>query len=200
MSCAERELEALRRGIGRCRRCRLDETRTRAVPGEGPAGARLVFVGEAPGETEDARGLPFCGRAGAFLDEMLALAGIGRKSVFVTSAVKCRPPDNRTPRADELETCREAWLERQIAAMDPGLVVLLGRTPIRQMLGESRPLRAVGGSYREAGGRHFLLTYHPAAGMRFPEAEKRMRADFEALGARRAPPLTPPRAGRPPPP
>ena len=181
MSCAEREIAALRHGIERCHKCRLSEGRTHAVPGEGPADARVMFIGEAPGETEDRRGLPFCGRAGAFFDEMLAVAGIDRAAVFVTSAVKCRPPGNRTPRKDELATCRAAWLDRQIAAIDPGIVVLMGKTPIRQLLFETGALAALHGRWREAEGRRFLMTYHPAAGMRFPEVEARMRADFETL-------------------
>lgn len=181
MSCAEDELRALRHGIERCRKCRLAEGRTRAVPGEGPSGAEIVFVGEAPGATEDARGRPFCGRAGAFFDDMLDRIALQREAVFVTSAVKCRPPGNRTPRADELETCLKAWLDPQIAAIDPALIVLMGRTPIRQMLGETRPLREASGSFRRSGGRLFLLTYHPAAAMRFPEMRARMEDDFGKL-------------------
>lgn len=184
MSCADRDLASLRRGIERCRKCRLAEGRIHAVPGEGPATARLVFVGEAPGRAEDARGRPFCGRAGAFFDDMLNLAGLDRAEVFVTSAVKCRPPGNRTPHVDELRTCRAAWLDRQLEAIGPDLVVLMGATAIRQVLDETRPLAALAGSRREAGGRCHLLTYHPAAGMRFPWVAEQMRSDFASLGAR----------------
>ena len=181
MSCAEAELRALRRGIVRCRRCRLCAQRRHAVPGEGPAEARLLVVGEAPGAAEDASGAPFRGAAGAFLDDLLAEAGMDRAGIFVTNCVKCRPPANRTPRADELATCRTAWLVPQIEAVDPRLIVLLGRTALGAVLGERRPLREVHGRLVRQGARVVLPTYHPAAGMRFPPIGARMRQDFAAL-------------------
>lgn len=181
MSCAEGELRALRRGIEGCRKCRLGAQRRHAVPGEGPAGAAILVVGEAPGAAEDASGAPFRGAAGAFLDDMLAEAGMDRTGVFVTNCVKCRPPANRSPRADELATCRTAWLVPQIEAVDPRLVLTLGRTALGAVLGARRPLREVHGRPVRQGARIVLPTYHPAAGMRFPAIGARMRQDFAGL-------------------
>lgn len=174
-------LDALHRGICRCRKCLLHASRTHAVPGEGPLDARAMLIGEAPGAEEDRLGLPFRGRSGQFLDELLAGAGLGREEVFITSSVKCRPPGNRRPHADELATCRAAWLVRQMELVHCPRVVLLGATAIRQVLGETGRLDALHGQVRRCDGRDFLLTYHPAAGMRFPAARRAMIADFRAL-------------------
>jgi len=143
-----------------------------------------MFVGEAPGEREDSEGRPFRGRSGRFLDELLEIAGVGRSGVYITSSVKCRPPRNRSPRADELATCREAWLDRQIDLVDPALIVSLGKTALKQVLGESGKLDSVHGKAREREGRTILPTYHPAAGMRFPRMGESMRRDFGAVGRR----------------
>ncbi len=181
VSCAEAKLTTLRRGIERCRKCRLAEERQRAVPGEGPADAQILFLGEAPGTREDTSGRPFCGRAGAFFDEMLECAGLARDAVFLTSCVKCRPPQNRRPRRDELATCRAAWLERQIDVIDPALIVLLGGTAVRVVLGDARPLHALHGHPVARKGRLVYPTYNPAAGMRFPKIASKMRDDFAQL-------------------
>ncbi len=175
-------LETLHRGIRRCRRCPLHETRTHAVPGEGPAEAAVVFVGEAPGVEEDRTGRPFTGRSGRVFDSLLEAGGLAREVVFVTSAVKCRPPGNRNPRAEELGTCRTAWLERQLDALRPSLIVTLGAVPLRQLTGKTRRMRDVHGRVRLNGGRRLLPTYHPAAAMRFPEIGARTRADFRRIG------------------
>ncbi|MGD8853752.1 MAG: uracil-DNA glycosylase [Gammaproteobacteria bacterium] len=104
--------------------------------------------------------------------------GVDRRDVYITSSVKCRPPGNRKPRADELDCCREAWLEKQLAVVRPRLLVLLGATAVRQVLGESGAMRDVRGKVLHRNGRAVLPTYHPAAGMRFPELSGLMRADF----------------------
>ena len=178
------ELEALHEEMRGCTRCPLHEARNRVVPGEGPADARVMLVGEAPGEQEDRDGRPFTGRSGAFLDGLLEDAGIAREGLYITSSVKCRPPGNRTPHAGELRTCRQAWLERQLELVDPELVVLLGRTAVRQVLGRDEKLSDLRGEPLEHGGREHLVTYHPAAGMRFPDKEAAMRDDLEALADR----------------
>ncbi|MFW6154181.1 MAG: uracil-DNA glycosylase [Planctomycetota bacterium] len=175
------ELERLAEGIRRCTKCRLCERRTHAVPGEGDAGAAIMLVGEGPGAREDRTGRPFVGRSGKLFDDLLAGAGLTRERVFITSAVKCRPPNNRTPRVDELRICREAWLEAQIACIDPNLVILLGRTAIRSVLDETPPLGRVHGEIRERDGRRFGLTYHPAAGLRADDVAERLRADLADL-------------------
>lgn len=178
---ARERLKSLHRGVRRCRKCRLHESRTHAVPGEGPADARCMFVGEAPGAREDEEGRPFVGMSGAFLDDLLAEVGIERASVYITSVVKCRPPGNRNPRADETGTCIPAWLHRQIALIDPEIIVVLGGVAFQALFGENTPLKDVHGEIRERDGRQWLITYHPASAMRFPEPREGMRADFRTL-------------------
>lgn len=175
------KLEGLHDEIRACTACRLHENRTHAVPGEGGTHAPIMMVGEAPGKEEDLSGRPFCGPAGDFFDLLLADAGIPRDDLYVTSAVKCRPPGNRNPRMDELETCRELWLWQQIELVDPDLIVLLGKVPALQILGERGRLRDLHGNLRTLNGRHYLPTYHPAAAMRFPEPEEGLREDFQQL-------------------
>ena len=174
-------LATLHRKILRCRKCRLSRTRRHAVPGEGPSNAKIMFVGEAPGENEDQEGRPFCGRSGLFLDKLFDSAGIRRQEVYITSSVKCRPPGNRDPKSDELETCGEAWLERQIEIIKPHLIVLLGRVALSQMLGETRALGEFQGKILERNGLKILPTYHPAAGMRFPVPAQKMKSDFRII-------------------
>jgi DNA polymerase len=175
-------LEELHEGIRECTACRLHCERTHAVPGEGRLSVPVMFIGEAPGANEDREGRPFIGRAGQFLDQLLLAVGLDRQSVFITSSVKCRPPGNRTPKHDELETCRRLWLERQIELVDPGIIVLLGKTPLRQLFGEKKAsLADLHGTVRERQGRRYLLTYHPAAAMRFPTVRCAMQEDFRKL-------------------
>src|SRR5207249_7181685 len=123
-------LEDLARQIRGCTLCRLHEGRTHAVPGEGPAGAKVLLVGEGPGRHEDEAGRPFVGAAGRVLDAALAKAGIPREDVFITNVVKCRPPENRRPRADEIAACRP-YLAAQIRLVHPGVIVTLGDTALR---------------------------------------------------------------------
>ncbi|NLF29541.1 MAG: uracil-DNA glycosylase [Planctomycetes bacterium] len=174
-------LELMADGIRHCGKCRLCESRTHAVPGEGAADAAILVVGEGPGAREDRTGRPFVGRSGRFLDSLLAEIGLDRGSLFITSAVKCRPPGNRTPRADELRICREAWLVPQMSCIDPELVILLGLTAIRSVLDEAPSLGRVHGDIVERDGRRFLLTYHPAAGLRADDVAERLRADLAVL-------------------
>lgn len=148
------------------------------MPGEGPARAELMLVGEAPGAREDEEGRPFCGAAGDYLDNLLEQVGLDRDSIFITSVVKCRPSDNREPHRGEAETCTELHLERQIELIAPRIVVLLGRVAARYVLGETGRLSDVHGELRKQDDRGWLLTYHPAAAMRFPEPGERIREDF----------------------
>lgn len=179
-----RRLESLARGIRRCRKCRLREGRTHAVPGEGDPSARVMLVGEAPGEKEDQQGRPFVGMTGRrFLDDFLSVAGFPRQELFITSAVKCRPPKNRNPKPDELSTCFEAWLKPQVEALDPRAIVLLGKIAIRQATGEDVKLAEAHGNFIELLGRRALMTYHPTAAMRFPAPREGMREDFAVLRA-----------------
>jgi DNA polymerase len=176
-----RELEDMHERIRECTQCRLHKSRRNAVPGEGNPDADLMFIGEAPGAKEDETGRPFCGAAGDYFDEILDEAGIERPDVFITSSVKCRPPNNRNPRRDELETCDNLWLERQAELVDPGLIVLLGKVAARQVLGATGRLADLHGQVRELDGRRAMITYHPAAGMRFPVPDEGIRQDFRLL-------------------
>jgi uracil-DNA glycosylase len=140
-----------------------------------------MFVGEAPGSAEDVEGRPFVGRAGRFFDDMLSRIGLTRARIFVTNSVKCRPPQNRAPRDDELHVCREHWLERQITLVTPKIIVLLGTAAIKQQLGGKPQLSTLHGEVRTHGGHTYFLTYHPASAMRFPNAGKAMNDDLGVL-------------------
>lgn len=182
MSNPQHRLDALAEGIGACTRCVLHETRTNAVPGQGPAGARAMLVGEAPGEAEDRTGRPFDGMTGRrFFDPLLAGAGLAREQLFITSSVKCRPPGNRNPTLDEMAACRDAWLLSQIETVDPFVVVLMGKIALRSILGEKGPLGGYRGDFIFWQGRKVLVTYHPTAGMRFPGPARALREDMERL-------------------
>ena len=188
----EERLAALHDGIRVCTRCRLHETRRRPVPGEGPADARCMFIGEAPGAREDECGRPFVGMSGRFLDGLLAEGGLSREAIYITSVAKCRPPKNRNPRADETGSCIPAWLHDQIALIDPQIVVILGAVAFKALFGENVRMREVHGQVRESDGRKWLITYHPASAMRFPEPREGMREDFRLLAEMLATPDAPP--------
>ncbi len=150
-----------------CERCpALVDCRSRIVNGDGPLDADLCLVGEAPGRQEDEQGRPFVGRSGTVLDEVLAEVGPGRDAVRIVNCVRCRPPDNRDPHVDELANCR-SYLERELAAVDPSVVVTLGKVPAEHLLGESVSVTAAAGDVREArvGDRSYrvVVSVHPAA-------------------------------------
>lgn len=176
------ELEALAREIRVCVRCRLHENRTHGVPGEGPPDADLVLLGEGPGGMEDRTGRPFVGPAGRLLDSLLREIGLDRSRVFITNCVKCRPPENRTPRRDEVTICTGNWLYRQLDLITPRVVVLLGQVAIREMLGPKASVTALHGTVQRRSDRDFFVTYHPAAGLRFDPILTTLRGDFEILG------------------
>ena len=150
-----------------CERCpALVESRSRIANGDGPVEADLLFVGEAPGETEDREGRPFVGRSGDVLDDALRAAGLARADVRITNCVRCRPPENRDPDADELANCRD-HLDAEAAAVDPDLVVTLGKVPSEHVLDRSVAVTTESGSVHDArvGGRsrRVLVSLHPAA-------------------------------------
>jgi uracil-DNA glycosylase family 4 len=177
----QEELERLHKGIRRCRRCPLYRNRTHAVPGEGPVQAGICFIGEAPGKEEDERGRPFVGRSGKFLERLFDKTGLARNHIYITSSVKCRPPNNRTPRSKELEICKNFWLNRQILLIDPRIVVLLGKVPLFQVLGNKQNLDELHGCTISYNGRIYFITYHPAAAMRFPQLRRKITHDFQTL-------------------
>jgi DNA polymerase len=155
-------LAQVRERLGECRRCRLSESRTHIVFGDGDPHAELLFVGEGPGETEDQRGLPFVGRAGELLTQMVEKGlGIPRSSVYICNIVKCRPPNNRTPLADEVAAC-SPFLEAQIAAVAPRVIVALGKPAVSRLLGRDVPITQVRGVWHEYRGIPLMPTFHPA--------------------------------------
>ena len=147
----------------------LVEGRTQVVPGLAPPAADVLLVGEAPGAQEDALGVPFIGRAGQLLDALLVEVGLDCGRVAVANVLKCRPPANRKPRRGEVARCRP-WLERQIALLDPALVVALGGTAAEWFVGPSARITALRGSVLSYDGRSLLVTYHPSAAIRFGPA------------------------------
>lgn len=171
-------LNILARKIKNCRKCPLHKSRKRAVPGEGPQNAKIMFIGEAPGAEEDKAGRPFVGRSGEFLDQLFKKNSINRKKVFITGAVKCHPPKNRNPALKELKTCRELYLDKQIKIIKPKLVVILGRIALKSLLNENKIKH---GKTVAKNSQKYFITYHPAAGMRFPKIRKAMGKDFNKI-------------------
>ena len=179
-------LEDLAEEILRCEKCPLHLNRKRAVPGEGNPNSRIMFVGEAPGRNEDEMGRPFVGAAGKLLEELLISIGLRRQDVFITNVVKCRPPNNRDPRPEEIEACLP-YLKAQIELIDPEILVPLGRHSVGVLLGrigEISILRVRGKVYEvEVFGaiRKVLPTLHPAAALYNPRLKPLIREDFEKL-------------------
>ena len=177
----EREtLEQIRGDLGDCQRCRLASGRKKIVFGQGNARAQLVFVGEGPGADEDEQGLPFVGRAGQLLNRMLQSISIKREDVYICNVVKCRPPGNRTPERDEIETC-SPFLFRQIEAIRPRLVCCLGAPAVKTLLGLKEGMLKIRGRFYDYGGTKALATVHPAYVLRNPREEKILREDFEKI-------------------
>jgi len=174
------------RKIKVCTLCELHSSRKNAVPGEGPLKAEILFCGEAPGHNEDLQSKPFVGSAGKFLNELLKIAGLRREDVYVTNVSKCRPPGNRDPSDDEIETCTTNYLQKQIAMIKPKLVVALGRIAARVLLGRYVVMGKEHGRLLDCtyGGASFklFLTYHPAAALYGAETKTRLQADFKTLG------------------
>ncbi len=162
-----------------CEKCDLCKSRKNAVPGEGSGRSGVMLVGEAPGRREDQSGRPFVGSAGKRLEGMLKLAGLSRDDVFITNIVKCRPPRNRRPRREEAETCHQ-YLRREIEALNPSLVVLLGVTALKQFFPSSE-ISTARGVVVESGGRRYLPTYHPASMIYNRSLERAVSRDFREL-------------------
>lgn len=165
--------------IASCTACRLHEGRTLTVPGNGDPEAELMLIGEAPGANEDRQGLPFVGRAGQLLDDLLAGIELSRDQVFVANVLKCRPPDNRDPMPDEIGCC-EVYLREQIEGIRPKLIVLLGRFATQYFLPDAKMGESRGQPFR-AGPWLILPVYHPAAALRNAGLMETMREDFALI-------------------
>ena len=179
---AEDSLEKISNEVVSCRKCRLCETRKKAVPGEGSSNARVMFVGEAPGEQEDIQGRPFVGAAGKLLTELLASVNLGREEVYITNIAKCRPPNNRPPRKDEAAACRP-YLERQITLIQPSVICPMGNSAIHALINSHDPVTEVHGIPFEVGGKTYFPMYHPAAALYTFSLREVMLEDFRKLRA-----------------
>lgn len=176
-----KNLEELREEIGDCQRCRLCQTRTNIVFGEGPANAELVFVGEGPGYDEDKSGRPFVGRAGQLLDKIISAMGLTRNDIYICNIVKCRPPQNRDPEPVEIETCGR-FLNKQLDIIKPKIILALGRISGRYLV--NRPnasIRSMRGSFYTYQGIDLRVTYHPAALLRDRTYRRPLWEDVQAV-------------------
>jgi uracil-DNA glycosylase family 4 len=172
----------IRTDLGDCTRCRLHRERNNIVFGDGNPKADLVFVGEGPGRDEDEQGLPFVGRAGKLLTQMIEAMGLQRKDVYICNVVKCRPPENRTPERDEVSTC-SPFLLRQIDAIAPKVIVCLGSVAAQTLLETNRGVSHFRGQWLEFRGRRLLATYHPAYLLRNPNAKGEVWKDLQKVMA-----------------
>lgn len=175
--------EELEKACRSCEKCKLCETRTNCVFGTGNRSARLMFVGEAPGEQEDKTGTPFVGRAGQLLDRFLFAVDIKREDVYIANILKCRPPKNRDPLPDEEDACI-GYLRGQVRLIKPKIIVCLGRIAAMRLISPDYKITKQHGEWVERGG--FLMTavYHPAALLRDPRKNEEMLADMESIKAR----------------
>lgn len=173
------ELKQIAKEVSVCTRCKLHFSRKNAVPGEGPANAEIMFIGEGPGFHENEQGRPFVGAAGKLLDELLSKIGMNRSQVFITNIVKCRPPGNRDPEPEEIETC-DPYLDRQIQAINPKVIVTLGRYSMARFLPNVK-ISVIHGQAMKVKGRLIVPMYHPAAGLHQRSLMSAIEDDFSRL-------------------
>ena len=170
----------VREDLGECTRCKLYKHRHTIVFGDGNPKAELVFVGEGPGADEDAQGLPFVGRAGKLLTQMIEAMGLERKDVYICNVVKCRPPENRTPEDDEVSTC-SPFLLRQLAVIAPKVIVCLGAVAAKTLLRTNRGISQFRGQWLDYRGSKLMATYHPAYLLRNPNAKGEVWKDLQKV-------------------
>jgi uracil-DNA glycosylase family 4 len=163
-----------------CTRCELHHSRKHAVPGEGPANAEIMFIGEGPGFHENEQGRPFVGAAGKFLEELLNQIGMKREQVYITNVVKCRPPGNRDPRPEEVSTCTGTFLDRQIQVINPRVIVTLGRYSMGLFLNNAK-ISEIHGQALQLKGRLIVPMYHPAAALHQASLKPVIERDFATL-------------------
>ena len=176
---AEEALAQIAKEVTVCTNCALHHSRKKSVPGEGPATAEIMFIGEGPGFHENEQGRPFVGAAGKFLDDLLAQAGVTRADVWIGNVVKCRPPQNRDQLPEELAACNE-YLERQIQAINPSIIVTLGRFSMNKFFPGAK-ISAVHGQMRKVGERYVIAMFHPAAALHQASLKPAILADFAKL-------------------
>jgi uracil-DNA glycosylase family 4 len=173
------ELNQIAEEVSVCTKCKLHFSRKNAVPGEGPANAEIMFIGEGPGFHENEQGRPFVGAAGKLLDELLSKIGMNRRQVYITNIVKCRPPGNRDPEPEEVETC-DQYLERQIQAINPKVIVTLGRYSMARFMPNVK-ISVIHGQAMKVRGRLIVPMYHPAAGLHQRSLMSAIEDDFSRL-------------------
>jgi uracil-DNA glycosylase family 4 len=173
-------LDEVRRALGDCRRCKLCSGRKNIVFGVGNPKARLVFVGEGPGAEEDTQGIPFVGAAGQLLTKMIQAMGLARDEVYICNVVKCRPPGNRNPEPEEITAC-QPFLEGQLKAIGPEVIVALGKFAAQTLLCSDTPITRLRGQWREYLGVPLMPTFHPAYLLRNPAEKKAAWADLQAV-------------------
>ncbi|CAG0967668.1 Type-4 uracil-DNA glycosylase [Anaerolineae bacterium] len=176
---AEETLAKIAKDVSVCTKCALHEGRKKSVPGDGPADAEIMFIGEGPGFHENEQGHPFVGAAGKFLDQLLAQANVTRAEVFIGNVVKCRPPGNRDPLPDELAAC-DLHLEAQIQAINPSIIVTLGRFSMNKFIPGAK-ISTVHGQMRKVGERFVIPMFHPAAALHQAALKPSILADFAKL-------------------
>ena len=176
---ASLDWDELRAAVAACQRCELHSTRTQTVFGAGNRKARWMFIGEAPGVEEDKQGEPFVGRAGQLLTSMIRALGLRREEVFIANVLKCRPPDNRDPRPGEAASCR-GFLERQVALVNPTLIVAVGRIAAQNLLATETPIAKLRGKVHSFGAQAWpvVVTYHPAYLLRSPGEKRKSWQDL----------------------
>jgi DNA polymerase len=175
----EETIAQIAKEVSGCQKCALYHSRKKSVPGEGPADSEIMFIGEGPGFHENEQGRPFVGAAGQFLDELLAQAGLKRPEVWIGNVVKCRPPGNRDPLPEELSACN-AYLERQMEAINPKIIITLGRYSMGKFMPGAK-ISAVHGQMRRVGERFVIAMFHPAAALHQGSLKPSIMKDFAQL-------------------
>jgi uracil-DNA glycosylase family 4 len=175
-------LEQIAAEVRACRRCPLHQGRKNAVPGEGPADARIMLIGEGPGFHEDMQGRPFVGASGQYLEELLAEIGLKRDQVYIANVIKCRPPENRSPESDEVASC-EPFMFRQVQAIKPRVIVALGTFAAQALLRTNDPISRLRGKVFRYGTARLVPTFHPAYLLRSPERKRDVWEDLKKVRA-----------------
>jgi len=176
----EQQLGKLAKQIEVCTKCELHRSRQKAVPGEGPTHAEIMFIGEGPGAREDQQGRPFVGASGKFLDQLLEQAGVTRADVWITNVVKCRPPGNRDPLPDEIEICTSNYIRHQIEIVNPSIIVTLGRFSMGLFF-KGAKITQIHGQMRKVDDRFVIAMYHPAAALHQISLKSAIMEDFARL-------------------
>ncbi len=172
-------LKELNNQILKCERCALCQTRKNAVPGEGSSKAEIMFIGEGPGKNEDEQGRPFVGAAGKLLDKLIALIGLTREDIYIANVVKCRPPGNRDPLPEEVDSCRK-WLDKQVEIINPKIIVLLGRHSMDRFL-PNQKISLDHGKPKRLKGQVYFPIYHPAAALYRNGLLEDLEKDFKKI-------------------